>query len=43
MISWDRVTHSLTNASVKPALSAFMQEAEEVGSYETLTCILQTI
>jgi len=42
-MSWDRVTHTLTNASVKPALSDFMREAEEAGSSETLTCILETI
>jgi hypothetical protein len=43
MMSWDRVTQSLTNALVKPALSNFMKEAEEAGSSETLTPILQTI
>lgn len=43
VMSWDRVTHSLTNVSVKCALSIFVKEAEEAGSSETLTPILQTI
>jgi len=43
MMSRDRVTHSLTNALVKPALSIFMKEAEEAGSSEILTPSLQTI